>query len=81
MKNMSKNKYSKSAQRVAADIAGRLMFVKSIDDVDKIYTDIFEQYNLRLDPFTKTPCTAEEYYDLKNEYDKQIMINKYGYEV
>ena len=78
---VKKNKHSKSAQRTAANIASMLMFAQSMDDIDRIYGNIFEEYHLALDPFTKTPCTAEEYYDSQQEYEKQIMINKYGYEV
>lgn len=66
-------------QKVAAEILMEFMFTKNMDDVVKVWNEVFERFNLRSDPFTGCPCTPEEYYDNRLEYDKQTMIEKYGH--
>lgn len=73
------NKLTKKEQEAAANILLQFMFAESMEDVVSIWNDVFEQYNLREDPFTGTPCTFEEYIKSKAEYEKQIMIERYGH--
>lgn len=73
------NKITKKDQRIAADILTQFMFTKNMDDVRKVWGEVFEQYGLYEDPFTLTPCTDEEYFENRSEYEKQLMIDKYGH--
>ena len=66
-------------QKVAADILTQFMFTKTMDDVIKVWNDIYNQYDLCVDPFTGCPCTTDEYYRNKLEYEKQAMIERYGH--
>ena len=66
-------------QKVAADILIQLMFTRNMDDVMEVYDNVKEQYNLFDDPFTGVPCTPGEWAESKLEYERQIMIEKYGH--
>lgn len=72
-------KTSKRDQRVAADILTEFMFTKTMDDVINVWNDLFEKYGLCSDPFTHTPVTPEEYAKNKSEYDRQVMMERYGH--
>ena len=72
-------KITKRDQRVASEILTQFMFTKDMGDVIKVWNEIFEQYGLCEDPFTRTPCTPDEYYENCLEYDKQTMIDRYGH--
>ena len=67
------------SQRVAVEILIQFMFTKTMDDVLRVWDEVYEQYGLCDDPFTGCPCTPEEYCKNKLEYDKQTMIEKYGH--
>ena len=73
------NKITKKDQRIAADILTQFMFTKNMDDVNEVWREVFNQYGLYEDPFTHTPCTYEEYFENLSEYEKQLMIDKYGH--
>ncbi len=66
-------------QRVAVDILTQFMFTKDMDEVMEVWNKIHKQYELHDDPFTSTPCTQKEYYKNLSEYEKQIMIERYGH--
>lgn len=72
-------KITKTMQRVAVDILMEFMFTKNMDEVIEAYDRVFERYELCEDPFTLTPCTPEEYCKNKLEYEKQIMMERYGH--
>ena len=72
-------KITKTMQRVAADILTQFMFTKNMDEVIKVWDNIYEHYGLYSDPFTGIPCTPEEYCESQLEYEKQSMIEKYGH--
>lgn len=72
-------KITKTAQKVAADILMEFLFTNNMDDVVKAYDRVMEQYGLCEDPFTRCPCTPDEYWDNKLEYEKQTMIERYGH--
>ena len=72
-------KITKRDQEIAADILTQFMFTKTINEVIDVWNNIYEQYKLCTDPFTGTPCTSEEYYINKLEYEKQTMIEQYGH--
>ena len=72
-------KITKPMQKVAADILVRFMFVKDMDDVNAAWDEVYNQYGLCDDPFTHTPCTPEEYAKNILEFDRQVMIARYGH--
>lgn len=76
---MKQRKLTKTMQKVAAEILTEFMFTKDMDEVIKVWSEIYEQYGLCKDPFTDTPCTPEEYSKNKLEYERQIMMEKYGH--
>ena len=67
------------AQEVAADILMEFTFVRTMDDVDEAYKRVFDRYGLCYDPFTYSPCSPEEYDECREEYDRQMMEQRYGY--
>lgn len=79
---MRKRKLTDAMQEVAADICNQII-VETWDgdplDVKKFVDSIMEQYNLREDPFTELPCSCKEYAKNREEYDRQLMIERYGY--
>lgn len=72
-------KITKAMQKVAADILMEFIFTQTMDEVVEAYDRVFERYGLCNDPFTHTPCTPEEYCKNKLEYERQIMIERYGH--
>ena len=72
-------KITNEKQRIVAEILTRFMFAKDVDEVLKVWQDIYDQYELCSDPFTDTPCSRKEYFENQLEYEKQTMIEKYGH--
>ena len=72
-------KITKTMQKVAADILIEFMFIQETEQVMETYNRVLERYGLYEDPFTRCPCTPDEYYESKLEYERQIMIEKYGH--
>lgn len=72
-------KITKQMQKVAADILMEFMFTRDMDEVIEAYHRVFERYDLCEDPFTKCPCTPDEYCDSQLEYERQTMIERYGH--
>ena len=66
-------------QKLVTSILTKFMFAKDIDEVVKIWNEIFKEYELWHDPFTGCPCCFDEYSKNSLEYDKQKMIEKYGH--
>lgn len=79
---MRRRKLTDAMQEVAADICNQII-METWDgdplDVKKFVDNIMEQYNLREDPFTKLPRSCKEYAKNREEYDRQLMIERYGY--
>lgn len=77
-----KRKLTDTMQEVAADICNQII-METWDgdplDVRKFVESIIEQYNLQKDPFTELPCSCKEYAKNREEYDRQLMIERYGY--
>ena len=72
-------KITKTMQRAAADILTQFMFADSMQDALDVWNNIYEQYNLCTDPFTGCPCTSDEYRYSRLEYDRQVMMERYGH--
>ena len=66
-------------QRVVADILTQFMFVRTMEDVHRVWQNVYDQYDLCDDPFTGCPCSNEEYADNNIEYQRQAMIERYGH--
>lgn len=76
---MKRRKISERDRQVAAEILTEFMFVRDMDDVSKTWDDVYERYDLRDDPFTYTPVSPGEYAKNSLEYQKQVMIERYGH--
>lgn len=72
-------KINEKTQRIVADVLTQFMTTKTMDDVATVWNQIYEQYGLCDNPFTHTPCSPGEYEKDRLEYDKQIMIERYGH--
>lgn len=70
---------TETMQKVAVDILEELIFCKTMDDVFEVYKKMFDKYKLLDDPFTRMPCTSNEWHKSKLEYDKQTAIEKFGH--
>lgn len=66
-------------QRIVADILTQFMFVRTMEDVHRVWRNIYNDYDLCDDPFTGCPCSNEEYADNNLEYQRQAMIEMYGH--
>lgn len=83
-KNKREFKVTHAMQKVAVDILreleGFMMGRKDTpEEIIKIYDKMFEKYHLCTDPFVGMCCTSAEYAKQSLEYDKQIMIERYGH--
>ena len=76
---MKKKKLTKTEQRVAAEILTRFMFIKNIDEFWEEWNKTYDEYELMDDPFTHTPVSPEDWAKNRLEYDKQVMIERYGH--
>lgn len=76
---MNRKNITNAQQEVAVDILTKLIFCENMEEVYKLYRDIYEKYELNDDPFTNLPCTSKDYLKNSKEYDKQIMYERYGH--
>jgi hypothetical protein len=74
-----KKKITPTMQTVACDILTQFLFTRNMDEVVEAYSRVLKEYELCEDPFTHTPCTFEEYCKNSIEYEKQVMIERYGH--
>lgn len=72
-------KYSEKELKMAANILTALSFCSSMQEVDTLWQQLFDQYGLMLDPFVNLPCTPKDYAEACKEYDRQAMEAKFGY--
>ena len=75
----AKPKITKRDQKIVAKILTQFMFTRDMDDVIQVWKEVFDEYGLCEDPFTRTPCTPDEYCENSLEYDRQAMIERYGH--
>lgn len=76
---MKQKKITHTMQKVACDILMQFLFTRNMDEVVEVYNKVLEEYDLCEDPFTHTPCTFEEYCKNQIEYEKQLMMERYGH--
>ena len=74
-----KRKITNTMQEVAADILTRFTFVESEEEFWKEYKEIYKAYELCDDPFTHLPCSSKEYFKNNLEYQRQVMLDRYGH--
>jgi hypothetical protein len=72
-------KITERDRKLVAEILTKFMFTNNMVDVTNVWQEIYNQYGLCDDPFTQTPCTPQEYCKNQLEYEKQIMIERYGH--
>ena len=66
-------------QDIAANILVQFAFIKSMEEFLKSYNEIFNSFDLCIDPFTQLPCSPREYWKNRLEYEKQVAIEMYGH--
>ena len=66
-------------QRIVANILTAFMFAETMEDVMKVWKEVYSRYNLFDDPFTRTPCSYSDFCKNHLEYEKQTMVEKYGH--
>lgn len=54
-------KITDNNQRIVAEILTRFLTAKNMDDVERIWDEVFTEYELCIDPVTDTPCSTKEY--------------------
>lgn len=72
-------KITEKDRKLVSEILAQFMFAKNMDDVMGVWQKLYDEYELCDDPFTQTPCTPKEYCENQLEYEKQIMIDRYGH--
>ena len=86
---MKQKKITHPMQQVAVDILSDLEAILMMHDevhqpltaqaIIAVINKHEEQYALCHDPFTGMLCTSEEYMENSLEYDKAVMIERYGH--
>lgn len=66
-------------QEVAAEILISFSFSKDMDEFSITWKSVFEQYGLRYDPYTGCPCSDVEYEKNIDEYQRDLMFERYGH--
>ena len=83
---MKQKKITHTMQKVAVDILGDFEVLMMTHNGPYTFEEIWEivqkhvdGYGLCQDPFTRMICTSKEYAENSLEYEKQIMMNRYGH--
>ena len=83
---MKQKKITDAMQQVAASILSDFEVLTMTHNGPYTFEEIWEivdknadYYDLCVDPFTRMFCTDKEYAENSLEYDKQIMISRYGH--
>lgn len=77
--NAKKRKVTEDEQKAVSEILTRIMFCCNYKEVADEWNRIYEDYDLKRDPFTGCPVSNKEYVRLNEEYTKQKMIERFGY--
>lgn len=72
-------KITKAMQKTVSYILTQFMFADTLEEALDIWNNVYEQYELCTDPFTGCPCTPDEYNKNSLEYQRQIMMERYGH--
>ena len=66
-------------QRIVAEILIEFLFAYERDKFWDVWEEIYKRYGLCDDPFTGFPCSSKEAIENQLEYEKQVMIERYGH--
>ena len=77
-------KITNKMQEVAVDILSELeifmMGHKEVpEEIHQIFDKMYKKYQLCEDPFTLMVCTTKEWAKNSLDYDRQVMIERYGH--
>lgn len=83
---MKQKKITHPMQQVAVNILSDFEVLTMTHNGPYTFEEIWEivkkhvdSYGLCEDPFTKMICTSKEYADNRLEYEKELMIERYGH--
>lgn len=83
---MKQKKITSTMQKVAVNILSdfEILTMKhngpyTFEEIWTIVQKHVDGYGLCEDPFTRMICTSKEYAENRLEYDKQIMMDRYGH--
>ena len=83
---MKQKKITHTMQKVAVDILGDFEVLTMTHNGPYTFEEIWDivqkhvdEYGLCEDPFTRMICTSKEYADNRLEYEKELMIERYGH--
>ena len=78
-KGMKKMKITDKDQRIVSGILIEFLFAYQTDEFWDVWHEIYKCYGLCDDPFTGLPCSSKEAIEKQLEYEKQVMIERYGH--
>ena len=74
------NTMQEVAVDILEDIEAYMMSVKEVpNEILEIFNKYKKKYELCEDPFTQMVCTTKEWAKNSLEYDKQLMMERYGH--
>ena len=79
MNNKKKKPVTDKEQRIAAGILTAFMFTRNMEEVMQVWQQIYKEFELQDDPFTHCPCSSKECIENQLEYERQIMMDRYGH--
>lgn len=65
---------TKNSQKTASYILTKFMYICDMEDFLSVWNDIFDTFNLCIDPFNHLPCTPDEYSKNSLDYSKHLMV-------
>lgn len=72
-------KTTDKVQQAVADVLTQFMFCNTDEERIETFKRIEDEYGIETDPYTLCPCTTKEYLKNNLQYQKDIMIEKYGH--
>ena len=76
---MRKKPPTDKEQQIVAEILTAFMFVNDMEQMHKVWNDIYKRFALCDDPFTGCPCSSKEAIENQREKERQIMMERYGH--
>lgn len=74
-----KKKITTRDQRLVACILTEFLVCETVEDFLDVWQRNYELFDLCADPFTGCPCAPADYEKSCQEYERQIMLEKYGH--
>ena len=76
---MTKPKITNKDQEIVAEILNSFMFCKDINELTEQIKATAKIFNLDEDVYTGCYCSLKEAYENSVQYQKDLMIEKYGH--